>query len=237
VVTGINTSGFTAGQALWLSSTAGQLTNTKPTQPSHSVFVGYCLHVNASSGRIFVNPQNGYELEELHNVSISSVGDNHILSYDTTTSLWKNQALAEAIQEIDGPLSGIDADLLDGQHGSYYAPINSPTFTGNVTVPTPTNYYDAVTKGYADSLPTKATVAATPPAGLPNGSLYFNTADSTLNAYIDGTWVEVGSVPPLSGGASYTVVFDATFDGGVSNTASFDQVYDLGNSEAVELLA
>lgn len=29
----------------------------------------------------------------------------------------------------DGSGSGLDADLLDGQHGSYYAPISNPTFT------------------------------------------------------------------------------------------------------------
>ena len=34
----------------------------------------------------------------------------------------------------DGSGSGLDADLLDGQHGSYYAPINNPTFTGTVTL-------------------------------------------------------------------------------------------------------
>lgn len=31
---------------------------------------------------------------------------------------------------VDGAASGLDADLLDGQHGSYYAPIASPSFTG-----------------------------------------------------------------------------------------------------------
>lgn len=121
IVSGIDTSTFSAGQSLWLSSTAGQLTNTMPTQPAHSVFIGYCLHVNESSGRIFVNPQNGYELEELHNVSITSVADKNILSYDNATSLWKNKSLITAITEVDGPASGLDADLLDGQHGSYYA--------------------------------------------------------------------------------------------------------------------
>jgi hypothetical protein len=120
VVTGINTSSFTAGQALWLSSTAGQLTNVKPTQPAHAVFIGYCLSVNSSSGRIFVNPQNGYELNELHNVLINGIADNHIISYDNSTSLWKNQALVDAIKEVDGASSGIDADLLDGEQGSYY---------------------------------------------------------------------------------------------------------------------
>lgn len=93
IVPGLNTSGFTAGQALWLSSTPGQLTNVKPTQPIHSVFIGYCLHVNSSSGRIFVNPQNGYELDELHNVLISSPSNGQALVYDSTTQLWKNTSV------------------------------------------------------------------------------------------------------------------------------------------------
>lgn len=39
---------------------------------------------------------------------------------------------------VDGSGSGIDADLLDGQHGSYYAPVNNPTLTGNPLAPTRT---------------------------------------------------------------------------------------------------
>lgn len=93
IVTGLNTSSFTAGQSLWLSSTAGGLTNTVPTQPVHSVFIGYCLHSHASSGRIFVNPQNGYELHELHNVLISSPSNGQALVYESATSLWKNTTL------------------------------------------------------------------------------------------------------------------------------------------------
>lgn len=38
----------------------------------------------------------------------------------------------------DGSNSGLDADLLEGQHGSYYAPIASPTFTGTPKATTPT---------------------------------------------------------------------------------------------------
>lgn len=36
----------------------------------------------------------------------------------------------------DGASSGLDADLLDGQHGSYYAPLASPSFSGTPTAPT-----------------------------------------------------------------------------------------------------
>ena len=103
IVAGIDTSTFTAGDALWLSSTAGALTATKPSAPIHSVFVGYCLTAHASSGRIFVNPKNGYELEELHNVAISTVANDDVLKYDSTLGVWKN---TKTLSITDLTLSG-----------------------------------------------------------------------------------------------------------------------------------
>ena len=103
IVAGIDTSTFTAGDALWLSSTAGGLTATKPSAPIHSVFVGYCLTAHASSGRIFVNPKNGYELEELHNVAISTVANDDVLKYDSTLGVWKN---TKTLSITDLTLSG-----------------------------------------------------------------------------------------------------------------------------------
>jgi len=38
------------------------------------------------------------------------------------------------LKQVDGDASGLDADTLDGEHKSYFAPINSPSFQGNVTV-------------------------------------------------------------------------------------------------------
>jgi hypothetical protein len=40
---------------------------------------------------------------------------------------------------VDGTGSALDADLLDGQHGSYYAPLASPTFTGTIKASIPDN--------------------------------------------------------------------------------------------------
>lgn len=42
------------------------------------------------------------------------------------------------IKSVDGSGSGLDADTLDGQHGNYYAPLASPSFSGNVTAPSTT---------------------------------------------------------------------------------------------------
>jgi hypothetical protein len=45
-------------------------------------------------------------------------------------------SLLTLIKTVDGAASGLDADLLDGQQGSYYAPLASPTFTGTPAGPT-----------------------------------------------------------------------------------------------------
>jgi hypothetical protein len=97
IIENIDTSQFTAGQTLWLSSTAGQLTNTKPTPPVHTVFMGYCLKSNSSSGRIFINPQNGYELDEIHDVSISTPLTGHTIVYNSNLDLWQNKSIINEV--------------------------------------------------------------------------------------------------------------------------------------------
>ena len=136
IIQNIDTNSYNEGDILWLDSTPGQATNTKVYAPYNSVFVGVVLKKNSSAGRIFVNIQNGYEMEELHNVYAQNPSNNDILVYTSASTMWVAKNLATAITAVDGSGSNIDADLLDGQHGLYYAPINSPTFTGTSTFPT-----------------------------------------------------------------------------------------------------
>lgn len=90
----VNTSMFTEGQLLWLSpSVPGGLTTTKPSAPNHMVFIGYVVRAHPTEGTIEVKIQNGFELEELHNVSAQSPNDGDVLVYDGATQLWKNQAI------------------------------------------------------------------------------------------------------------------------------------------------
>ena len=90
VVRGIDTSGFTAGNPIYLSQTAGSFTATRPSAPAHTVFLGWVVKVNASSGEVFVHISNGWELDELHNVLISSPTEGQALTYDQTAGVWKN---------------------------------------------------------------------------------------------------------------------------------------------------
>jgi hypothetical protein len=91
LVRDINTSALTEGAAIWLSPTvAGGMTTTPPVAPNHSVLVGYCIRSHPNQGVIFVKPQNGYELEELHNVKITNPQDGQVLKYQASTGLWIN---------------------------------------------------------------------------------------------------------------------------------------------------
>ena len=90
---GVNTQGVTEGAQLYLSGTvAGSFQETKPQAPIHLVYVGVCSKASAGNGRVYVKVQNGYELDELHDVQIISKQNNDVLRYDSTTSLWKNVA-------------------------------------------------------------------------------------------------------------------------------------------------
>jgi hypothetical protein len=85
------------GNLLYLSGTiAGQITNVKPTAPIHTVIMGYVVRAHATQGQIYVKVDNGYELDELHNVAITSPANNDLLQYDSATSLWKNESLSSA---------------------------------------------------------------------------------------------------------------------------------------------
>ena len=91
VMENVNTNGLTAGQVVYLSpSVAGGMTSTKPSAPNHMVYVGFCIRSNANTGIIFVKTQNGYELEELHNVKITNPQDGQMLKYQASTGLWIN---------------------------------------------------------------------------------------------------------------------------------------------------
>ncbi len=94
----INTSAFTEGSALWLS-TGGGLSMTAPTAPNHAVFVGYCIRSHASAGKILVKIQNGYELSELHDVLIASRANGDTILFDGTTGVWKN--VTNAVQRTN----------------------------------------------------------------------------------------------------------------------------------------
>jgi hypothetical protein len=93
-ITGLDTSAFTEGVQLYLSSTtAGTYTTTKQLAPAHLVYVGVVTRSHPTQGQIEVKIQNGYELDEIHDVAISSLANNQGLFYESATDLWKNKTI------------------------------------------------------------------------------------------------------------------------------------------------
>jgi hypothetical protein len=104
----IDTSSFSEGDLLWLSSTAGGFTGTAPAAPKHAVFVGYVIRSHATEGIIYAKISNGSDLTELHDVLISSVADNDILQYNSSSLVWENITFATFEGELthDNLISG-----------------------------------------------------------------------------------------------------------------------------------
>ena len=94
LVTDIDTSAYTDGAQLYLSpTTAGTYTTTKPYAPNHLVYVAIVEYAHPTHGKLFVKVQNGYELDELHNVSAQSPSNGQTIIYNATTSLWEKANL------------------------------------------------------------------------------------------------------------------------------------------------
>lgn len=94
---GIDTSAFAEGDTLYLGATAGTLTNVKPYSPNHLVYIGVVEKANQGQGMVYVSPQNGYELDELHNVNIDhlvALADGHILAWSASDNQWVNKELS-----------------------------------------------------------------------------------------------------------------------------------------------
>ena len=104
VVLGVNTAAYSPGDQLYLGVAAGSLTNVKPYAPNHLVYIGIVERANAGNGQIYVKPQNGYELDELHDVDLitNPPTDGQVLTYDSITGLWKSESIYNQTVQEEG---------------------------------------------------------------------------------------------------------------------------------------
>lgn len=117
LLSGVDTDGATAGQSVWLSSTAGEYVfGSPPAFPAHSVYLGVAVKINASSGSIMVKVQNGYELNELHDVNAGSPSANDVLKWNGTE--WVNGTLTlDNLSTVNAPTPS-DRQLLVYDNGT-----------------------------------------------------------------------------------------------------------------------
>lgn len=149
-VDGIDLStGYASGDVLWLGEN-GAFTKTKPTAPDHLVYIGVVVRAT-NNGIIYVATQNGYELDELHDVSIVNKTAGDFLKYNG--SLWVNDAIDLGTDTTGSYVASLVAGTgitLSNNSGegatptitvdtSVIAALDSPTLTGTPLAPTAAN--------------------------------------------------------------------------------------------------
>lgn len=233
VLRDVNTAAFTEGAALWLSQTAGGITQTRPTQPAHGVLIGYCIRSHASVGQIFVKIQNGQELDELHDVLITSVADNDLLSYDAASGLWKNRSFsAEGLATLDSPtFTGVPTaptatfgtnttqlatTAFVAAESATKAPLVSPALTGVPTAPTATlgtnTTQIATTAFVAAESATKASLVSPAFTGTPTAPTPVSGSNNTTlatTAFVQQVALN-NQLPSQTGNAGKYITTDGT---------------------------
>jgi hypothetical protein len=91
LLSGLDTSAAQAGDPVWLGTNGNLIYGlaNKPKAPAHLVFIGIVTRVQSQNGEIFIRPQNGFEVGELHNVSETGRQDGYVMAWDEATSLYK----------------------------------------------------------------------------------------------------------------------------------------------------
>jgi hypothetical protein len=101
--------------------------------------VGIVTRSHASLGVISVKIQNGYELDELHDVSAQSPSNNDGIFFNTTTSLWEKKSIATVLGFTpQAALSGtgfvkISGTTISYDNSTYLTANQSITLSGDVT--------------------------------------------------------------------------------------------------------
>ncbi len=159
VLEGLNLGAYTAGDTLYLGATPGSLTATKPYAPNHLVYVGLVERANAGNGQLYVKVQNGYELDEIHDVQIVSPQNGQTILYDASTSLWKNANLT----------AGTGISVTNGAASVTIGNTGVLSFSGGTTGLTPaTSTTGAVTLGGTLAVASGGTGATTAGGALTN---------------------------------------------------------------------
>jgi len=103
-LSGLDTTGTLQGETwadgdpIYLSATInGGITNVKPTAPDHGVRLGYVVYAHANQGKIYIKIDNGYEINELHDVYAPSPIHNDGIFWSSGTTRYENKSIASVL--------------------------------------------------------------------------------------------------------------------------------------------
>lgn len=179
----LNTNTFTAGDLLYISpTTAGLLVNTIPAAPNHAVRMGYVVSAHPSNGIIYVAVNNGYELNELHDVNYPATpATNDFLVY--VTNRWENQTAATA-------RTSMGLGTLATQNGTFSG-TSSGTNTGDQTITLTGDVTGSGTGSFAATIQPNAVTTAK----IANSNVTLAKIENTTGLSVLGNAGTVASAP------------------------------------------
>jgi hypothetical protein len=195
----LNLGSYSEGDILYLDSIDGQLTNVVPQAPYHSVFIGVVERANNGNGLMYVKVQNGYEIQDLHNVKVNGILNNQVLVYSDTQKVWKNRSIY-TIVDTTSLSSRINLKFNTSDTSSLQQkslPANS--FMANNTTsqanPTSTTFKQFGNQTYSDSITITGTVN---PSGAINHTFRWSQIGNLVTLHITLTYATNGSLSQVA---------------------------------------
>jgi len=195
LLAGLNTSTAIAGDPVWLGTDGNLIFGylNKPHAPQHLVFIGIVTRSNNNNGEIFVKVQNGFELEELHNVAITSPANKNTILFNSTTSLWENRLIA--IDDVSNLQSSLDAKENTSNKGiaNGYASLGGDGKVPSTQLPS-----------YVDDVIEVANYAALPSVGE-TGVIYITLDNNNVYRWSGSTYVQISQPNAIWGSITGTL--------------------------------
>jgi hypothetical protein len=210
-ITGLNlpTASFTDGDIVYLSPTVvGGITNVKPLAPYHICKLGSVTRAHPTQGSIEIKIENGWQLDELSDVSIPLVpADSVILQFSRVDSLWHDVTVLNAIgtrylkptdttslsNRIDLKLSTADTSVFQRKSLSANTIMaNNTSGTANATAQI---FKQFGNQTYSDSI---TITGASNPSGAINHTFRWSQIGNLVTLHITLTYATVGSLSQVA---------------------------------------